>query len=303
MDVEPSLQPFRLDAELRRVRANVGQRDLGRLLHHVAELSGERQARLAVHPAGLDEQDVAAGARHGQAGRNAGDTGPVAGLEEELRTAQVLADVRGVHCDGRRCLTRRDPGGHLAQHLAQLALEVANPSLPGVVGDDRANRVVGHLDLVVLQAVPFDLTAEQVVAGDRHLLVLRVAVDPDDLHAVQQRPGDRLRHVAGGEEQHLGQVQVDLQVMVAERVVLGRIEDLEQRARGVAAPVRADLVDLVQHEHGVLGPGLLQPSDDPAGQRADVRSPMSPDLGFVVDAAEGHPNELPPERSRDRLAQ
>src|SRR5947209_17356982 len=30
---------------------------------------------------------------------------------------------------------------------------------------------------------------------------------------------------------------------------------------------------------------------------------MSADLGFVADAAERHPDELPPERSRDRLSQ
>ena len=135
------------------------------------------------------------------------------------------------------------------------------------------------------------------IAGDRHLLVLGVAVDPDDLHPVEQGPRDRLGDVAGREEQHLGQVQVDLQVVVAERVVLGRIEDLEQRARRIASPIRADLVDLVQHEHRVLGPGLLQAADDPAGQRSDVRSPVSPDLGFVMDAAQGDPDELAAERA------
>ena len=52
--------------------------------------------------------------------------------------------------------------------------------------------------------------------------------------------------------------------MVAEGVVLRRVEHLEQRARRVAAPVGADLVDLVEHHHRVLRAGVLQRADDPA---------------------------------------
>src|SRR5256886_11991295 len=50
-------------------------------------------------------------------------------------------------------------------------------------------------------------------------------------------------------EHHVGQVEVDLEVVVAERVVLRRVEPLEQRGRRVAPVVAADLVDLVeQHD-------------------------------------------------------
>ena len=48
------------------------ERRLRRLLHHVAELAGEHQAPLARHARRLDEQDVAAGRRPGEAGGHAG---------------------------------------------------------------------------------------------------------------------------------------------------------------------------------------------------------------------------------------
>ncbi len=61
------------------------------------------------------------------------------------------------------------------------------------------------------------------------LLVLGVAVELDQLHPVEQRAGDRVEHVRRGQEHHVGQVELDLEVVVAERVVLRRVEHLEQR--------------------------------------------------------------------------
>src|SRR5207302_1430703 len=80
---------------------------------------------------------------------------------------------------------------------------------------------------------------------DRGLLVDGVAVEADDLHPVEQRSGNRVGHVPGRDEEHVGQVELDVEVVIAERVVLRRIEHLEQCGRGIAAPVGADLVDLV----------------------------------------------------------
>ena len=53
------------------VRANPGEGDLRRLLHHVAQLAGEHEAALAVHAGRLDEEDVAARASDGKPGGHA----------------------------------------------------------------------------------------------------------------------------------------------------------------------------------------------------------------------------------------
>ena len=59
------------DVELVRLRAHVAHRRLRRLLHDVAELAGDRQPPLAGHPRRLDEHDLAADLRPGQAGGHA----------------------------------------------------------------------------------------------------------------------------------------------------------------------------------------------------------------------------------------
>ena len=95
------------------------------------------------------------------------------------------------------------------------------------------------------------LPRPEVVARDRGLLVDRVAVEADDLHPVEQRAGDRVGDVRGRDEEDVGEVELDVEVVVAERVVLRRVEHLEQRGRRVAAPVGADLVDLVEQDDRV----------------------------------------------------
>ena len=139
--------------------------------------------------------------------------------------------------------------------------------------------------------------------GNPHSLQLRVAGELDDLHPVAKRRRDRVEHVRRGDEQHLGQVERHLQVVVLEAVVLLRVEDLEQRRRRVAAEVHADLVDLVEHEHRVRAAGGLDVLDHAAGKRADVRAPMAADLRLVVDAAQAHAHELAAHGAGDALAE
>ncbi len=66
---------------------------------------------------------------------------------------------------------------------------------------------------------------------------------------------------------------------------------------------RAELVDLVQHEHGVIRPGLANRLDDGAGQRADIGATVAADLRFIVHAAQTRAHELASGRAGDRLAE
>ena len=91
--------------------------------------------------------------------------------------------------------------------------------------------------------------------------------------------------IGGRDEEHPREVERHLEVVIAERVVLRRVEDLEQRRRRVALIAGAQLVDLVEHQDRVRRSGLLERLDEAAGHRADVGAPMSADFSFVAHAA------------------
>ncbi len=85
-------------------------------------------------------------------------------------------------------------------------------------------------------------------------------------------------------------------------MVLRRVEHFQERGRGVAAPVGADLVDLVQEDHGVHRLRVAERADQAARHRADVGAPVTADLGLVAHAAKRHAHELAPGCTGDRLA-
>jgi hypothetical protein len=130
------------------------------------------------------------------------------------------------------------------------------------------------------------LPGHQVSLRDVQLLELGVARELDDLHAVLQGQRDAAQRVGSRDEHHVGEVVVQIEIVIVEVVILLGIEHLEQRRSRIAAKIRAHLVDLVQQEHGIVGAHLLQTLHDLAGQSADVRPAMAADLGLVAHAAQ-----------------
>ncbi len=142
-----------------------------------------------------------------------------------------------------------DLARYLAAQVAELALQVAHPGLARVIADDLHNRIVLERHVLLAQARLLALLLHQVLPRNLQLLLLGVPLQPQDLHAVLQRSGNRMQHVCRRHKQHLRQVVVHIQVVILERRVLLRIENLKQRARRIAAEVRRHLVHFVQQEH------------------------------------------------------
>src|SRR6185295_1246456 len=123
----------------------------------------------------------------------------------------------------------------------------------------------------------------QEVDGDGQLLGAGVAGYFDHFQAVHQGRGDGGTTVGRGQEHHLGEIERYTQVVVDEGRVLLRVQHLEQREGRVSARVGAHLLDLVQHQHGVLALGLLErpsevlptpggPTNNRMGPRLSLRS-------------------------------
>jgi len=92
-------------------------------------------------------------------------------------------------------------------------------------------------------------------------------------------------------------------IVIAEILVLLGVQYLQQGRGRIPAPIRADLVHLVEDEHGVVrlcAPDRLQ---DAAGHGANVRAAVAAYLSLVVHATQGGSRELAAHSARDRLTQ
>src|SRR6266699_1937471 len=108
----------------------------------------------------------------------------------------------------------------------------------------------------------------------------------DYFHAVAQRWWNRAQLIRGADKESLRQVERQIEIVIRERVVLFGIENFEQRSRRIAAIVRAELVDFVEHHHRIVHAGAANRLNDAAGHRAYIGTPMAAQLGFVANAAE-----------------
>ena len=109
--------------------------------------------------------------------------------------------------------------------------------------------------------------------------------------------------IGGGDEEDLRKIERQIEIVIAESIVLLRIENLQQRRRRIAAVVVAELVNLVEHHDGIVNTGAADRLNYAARHRADVGATMSAQFGFVAHATERHALKLPSQRARDRTTQ
>ena len=263
-----------------------------RFLHHIAQFAGQHQLALAIHDRGLGTQDGAADLSPRQT-RHQPDFAllvrqHVAELdysEEVVNVFRIDGDVVGLALFHH--LTR-----DFAADVSNLALQVANARFPRIGADKGCDGLVGELEVLFREPRLRHLLLDQKLFRNLNLFQLRVTVQPQHFHAILQRGRNRVDHVRGGDEEHLREVVLHIQVVVDEHEILLGIEDFEQRCRRVTAEIHRHLVDFIQHEDRVLGAGLLHHLDNLPGQCTDVCAPVAADFGFVSHPAQRHANEL-----------
>jgi hypothetical protein len=113
--------------------------------------------------------------------------------------------------------------------LSDFAFEVPQAGFLRIQIDHGPQAFIGELNLRFCQTVFRDLFGNQVPSGDLEFLFFGVTGELDDLHAISERGLDRIEHVRSGNEHHVGKIERHSQIVVAERMVLFRIEHFEQR--------------------------------------------------------------------------
>src|SRR3569833_2107093 len=187
VDVDVALlEQLEREAELIGAALDEAQGRLRRFLHHVAQLSREYQIAAPRHARGLDEQDIAAHRRPGEAGRDAGHGRAHRALGFKARCAEYRRDVGDVEVDARRGAlgdTHRDR----AEHAADLALELTPPAPARGAAHYGAQRRIAYGALPPSLPVRALLAALYIAPRDLVLFFLCVCGVFDDLLAVALR--------------------------------------------------------------------------------------------------------------------
>ena len=91
---------------------------------------------------------------------------------------------------------------------------------------------------------------------------------------------NRFEPIGRGEEQHSGEVEGDVEIMISESVVLGGVEDLEQRGCGVAAEIGAYFIQFVEEYDGITAFDAAECLDDAPGEGSDVGAAVASNFGL-----------------------
>ena len=169
-------------------------------------MSGQRELAFPLHDRRLDIKDIPSSLGPCQPGSHADFIFLLLGLREKLEHAQIALQVGG--CDR---IALHLPLGHffrdLPHHVRDLALEIPNARLSGVVRDDPVEGRFGEPEVFVRDAVLLELTRDEIPPGNAELFFFRVSRDFDDLHSIPQSRENRIDKIRGGDEHHLGEIK------------------------------------------------------------------------------------------------
>ena len=184
---------------------------------------------------------------------------------------------------------------HLAAHRAERAGHFPDSGRAGVAADDRFNRFGSETHVVGRQPVERELEGQQVVGRDDALLRLGVPGQPDDGHPLAQHRRDRPEVGRGRHEESSGQVEGQVEIVVAERRAGAGSSSSTSAA---AAPASSTRSTSSRTKTGLRTPTRRSSSTmrpGPAGAGAAQRRRAEP--------AADHPSARAPERGGEQARQ
>ena len=216
-----------VDSQNGRPAADIAQARGCGLLHHFTQISGQPEHAGAVDDGHLHVQGDASDAGPGKAAGQADGILPALFLRFILAHAQIALQLLEGDRYGILPLFHQLHGS-LAAERAQFPFQSPDAGLLGPAADDGPEDRIGNTQLFCLQPVLLPLFGQQMVLGDMQLFFIGVAVELDDLHPVQKRPGDGGGRIGSRDENHVAQIEGNFQIVIAEGVILLAVQRFQK---------------------------------------------------------------------------
>ena len=185
-------------------------------------------------------------------------------------------------------LCLQDLSGCFPADVPDLTLQLPDSGFLCIVAGHLPQRVPAYGQLIRRKAVPLQLLWYQMLDGNMHLLILRIAADFNDFHPVQKRTRDGLKRVSRGDKKHFGKIHRHFQIMIPELAVLLTVQHFQKRGEGVSFIIIAHLVNLIQQHQRILNTRMLQRAGNSSWHGPYIGLPVSPDLRLVPYASQGN---------------
>ena len=136
------------------------------------------------------------------------------------------------------------------------------------------------------------LFGNQVIAGNREFFGSGIRMKINDLHTVQQGTLDRFQTVCRCNEHTIGKVDRQFHEIIAERLILLSVQNLQHGRCGISAHIMCHLIDFVKKNQRIVCLRLDQRIDDSTGHGSYISFSVSADLRFIVNTAERYAYEF-----------
>ena len=193
---------FRVYAQHGSPAADIAQGRLGGFLHHIPQVACQFQTPGALHYGHLHVQNLTAGGGVGKSTHQAHLVPPAYLVRLVDRRAKDTLQLAGAQAQALE-LPLGDAAGRRTAGGGDLPFQLPHAGFPGVGADHFPDGIVLHPQLICPQAVLLPLLGQKMFPGNLDLLLVGVAGKLNDLHAVQQGPGNGVQGVGSGDKEHL----------------------------------------------------------------------------------------------------
>lgn len=141
---------------------------------------------------------------------------------------------------------------------------------------------------------------KQITIENLHFFIKSIPRHIDNLHSIKQRRVQSLQHIRCTHKQHLRQINRRVNKVICKRIILLRIQNLQQRSPWISMMTRLpNLINLINQNHRVIHLARFQRVDNLTRHSSHIRPSEPLERTRVPIPPQRNPHKFPIQRLSD----